>query len=128
MSHSHIELIKSSTVPWLHVALERKLWKYGVLLQKKKLVYTVILSSPNWIPTVWKDWNFIYDVKVSFELNSAILLFRPDGVPMSRQRLHSPFSYNVTNVVNTINIIKYLYICVWQNNNTNNRIRFVLII
>ena len=33
----------------------------------------------NLIRTVRKDWNFIYGVKVSYELNFAILLFRPDG-------------------------------------------------
>ena len=27
------------------------------------------------ICTVWEDWNFIYGVKVSYELHSAILLF-----------------------------------------------------
>ena len=45
----------------------------------------------NPICTVLKDGNFIYGVKVSQKLNSAILPFRPDVVPMSGQRLHSPF-------------------------------------
>ena len=44
----------------------------------------------NLICTVWKDWNFIYGVQVSYQLNSTILFFRLDSVPMSRQRLHSP--------------------------------------
>ena len=38
---------------------------------------------------VVKGSTQLYDVKVSYELNSAILLFRPDGVPFPRQRLHS---------------------------------------
>ena len=32
-------------------------------------------------------------MKVSCELNPAILLVRPDGVPLHRQWLHSPFKY-----------------------------------
>ena len=33
----------------------------------------------NLIFTVWKEWNFISGVKASYELNSAILLFRQTG-------------------------------------------------
>ena len=43
------------------------------------------------ICTVWIDWNVIWDVHVSYELNSKIFLFRPDGVPLSRKRSHGPF-------------------------------------
>ena len=41
--------------------------------------------------TAWKDWNFIYGVKVSYKLNFAILLFRPDALPMSSQRVALSF-------------------------------------
>ena len=56
---------------------------YGHFQQPKSDAQSAFL---NLICTMWKDWNFIYGVKVSYELNSALLLFRPDGVPMSRKR------------------------------------------
>ena len=46
----------------------------------------------NLICTVWKDCNFIWDVEVPLGFNSAVLLFRTDGVPLSRQRLQGPLS------------------------------------
>ena len=47
--------------------------------------------------------NFVYVyVKVSYKLNSAILLFRLDGMPVSRQWLHGPVKYNPSSVHITI--------------------------
>ena len=37
--------------------------------------------------------------KVSYELNSAIFLFRPDGVPLSRQRLSGDYKL-LSNMIN----------------------------
>ena len=49
----------------------------------------------NMIFTAWKDRNFIYGIKASYKLHSAMLLFRADGMPMSRQRLHSPLKLDL---------------------------------
>ena len=60
---------------------------YGHFQQPRWDTQSVFL---NLICTEWKDWNFIWDVQVSYELNSAIFLFRPNGVPVSRKRSHGP--------------------------------------
>ena len=56
---------------------------YGHFQQPQWDAHNVFL---NLICIAWKYWNFIFGVKVSYDLYSAILLFRPDGVPVSRQR------------------------------------------